>query len=172
MKKFKLRAGLFLGIIMSIFSILNRLWDTENFTTEFLLKTIFSGIVGGTIAGILFGYFMGKFLKFIGSNVSIDTEADENTLLESLASHYKGIEAVGGKLFLTNKKLIFKSHNFNVQNHELSINLNEIVKTDRYKNIGINNGLAIECKNGRTEKFVVEEPEKWIERLKTPIANR
>ena len=121
MKKSKLRAGLFFGIIMSIFFILNRLWDAENFTTEFLLKIILSGIVRGAIAGILFGYLMGKFLKFTDSNVSIDTEADENILLESPANHCKGIEGVGGKLFLTNKKLIFKSHKFNIQNHEFSI---------------------------------------------------
>ena len=67
---------------------------------------------------------------------------------------------------LTNKKLIFKSHKFNIQNHEFSISLEEIVKTNRYKNIGINNGISIVCKNGKMEKFVVEEPEKWIESLK------
>ena len=162
MKKAKLRAGLFFGITMSIFFILRDLWNIENFTTKSLLTIIFLGIMCGAIAGILFGYLTGKFLKFTDSNVNIETEEDENVLLESLANHYKGIEAVGGKLFLTNKKLIFKSHKFNIQNHEFSISLDEIVKTDKYKNIGINNGLSILCKNGKTEKIVVEEPEKWI----------
>ena len=166
MKKYKLRAGLFFGIIMSIYFILRSLWDIEYFTTKSVLTIILLGIMGGAIAGSLFVFLMGKFSKFTDSNVSIDTDADENILLESPANHYKGIEAVGGKLFLTNKKLIFKSHKLNIQNHELSISLNEIVKIGRYKNMGINNGISILCENDKTEKFVVEEPEKWIESLK------
>ena len=161
MKKSKLRAGLFCGIAMSSFFILRNLWIIENFTTKSILTIILLGIMGGAITGILV-YLMEKFSKFTGSNVNIDIEADENVLFESPANHYKGVEAVGGKLFLTNKKLIFKSHKFNIQNHEFSISLDEIVKTNKYKNIGINNGLSILCRNGKTEKFVVEEPEKWI----------
>ena len=166
MKKYKLRAVLFFGITMSIFFILRYLWDLENFTTKSLLSIILLGIMCGAITGILFGYLIGTYSKFTGSNVNIETEADENVLLESPANHYKGVEAVGGKLLLTNKKFIFKSHKFNIQNRGFSISLDEIVRTDRYKNIGISNGFSIQCKNGKTEKFVVEESEKWIENLK------
>ena len=169
MKKNNVRAGLFFGILMSIFFILRNLWGVEYFTTKSLLMNILIGIVCGAMAGILYGYSIEKFSKVTSSNIGTDTEADENILLESPASHHKGIEAVGGKLFLTNKKLIFKSHTLNIQNHELSIRLNEIARADRYKSIGINVGISILCKNDKTEKFVVEESEKWIAALHLPL---
>jgi len=37
------------------------------------------------------------------------------------------MEGVGGKLFLTNKKLIFKSHKINVQKGQTSIEYHNIV---------------------------------------------
>jgi len=46
-----------------------------------------------------------------------------------------GAEAVGGKLFLTNRRLVFKSHKLNIQNHELSIHLIDIANVGRYKKL-------------------------------------
>ncbi|MGZ5283455.1 MAG: GRAM domain-containing protein, partial [Bacteroidia bacterium] len=95
------------------------------------------------------------------------TQPGENIVFETPANHFKGIEAVGGSLYLTSKRLVFKSHKLNIQNHEFSIDLVEIKSVDRYKSIGLaDNGLSIITSKGVTEKFVVEQIEEWVKLLK------
>lgn len=68
---------------------------------------------------------------------------------------------------MTNKRLIFKSHKLNIQNHQLDINLLEINSVDRYNTLGvIDNGLSINTNQNKTEKFVVEQVDEWITQLK------
>ena len=75
------------------------------------------------------------------------------------------MEGVGGKLYLTNWRLVFQSHKLNIQNHQLSINLMDIQSVGRYKTLGlVNNGLTIVTTN-TTEKFVVEQVNQWIKQL-------
>jgi len=66
-------------------------------------------------------------------------------------------------------KLQFKSHSFNLQNHELVIYIDQIKVIAFYNNLGIvPNGLAISLKDGRQEKFVVSGRQLWkaeIEKL-------
>jgi hypothetical protein len=102
----------------------------------------------------------------VKSATKIETDADEIIFFEGPANHFKGVEAVGGKLYLTNKRLFFKSHKFNVQNHKLSISLNEIMFVNQYKTLGlVNNGLSVGVRGGMIEKFVVNEIEEWIKQL-------
>lgn len=104
--------------------------------------------------------------KFVSETTKIDTEPDENILFQTPANHFKGAEGVGGKLYLTSKHLIFKSHKLNIQNHQLSINLTDIYHVDRYKTLGlINKGLSIITKQNTTEKFVVEQVNEWQRQL-------
>lgn len=90
----------------------------------------------------------------------------ETIVFETGANHFKGVEAVVGKLYLTNKRLVFKSHKLNIQNHELSIHLSDVKNADRYKALGIsNNGLVVTTINHTIEKFVVQQPGEWMEHL-------
>lgn len=45
----------------------------------------------------------------------MNLEKDEKIVRRNRANHIKPLEGVGGKLFLTNFRLIFKSHFFNIQ---------------------------------------------------------
>ncbi len=93
------------------------------------------------------------------------TEEGENILFETGANHFKNVEATGGKLYLTNKRLVFISHKLNVQNQELSIPVSEIVDTEKYKKFGIiDNGLVIPTTD-YIEKFVVQKGNEWIKKI-------
>jgi hypothetical protein len=169
MKKFQFRLGLGFGIGVSIFFIVRNILDLdiENYTIKILIKTVAIGVVSGVIVGIIFGYLAGKFFpKLLKSIAGVELEADEKPIFESPANYFKSIEAVGGKLFLTNKRLLFKSHKLNFQKSELSVALNDIVKINRFKSLGINNGISVLRTNDKVEKFIVEDPEKWIAELK------
>jgi hypothetical protein len=131
------------------------------------------GFISGAISGILFWWLIGVFAnsKIVKESTKIETDSDENIVFETPANHFKGLEGVGGKLYLTNKRLVFKSHKYNIQNHELSILLADLKKVDRRKTLGlINNGISIITTDGKTEKFVVEELDKWIEFIRDKVA--
>lgn len=154
---------------MAIF-ILQDLLTHDNLTTKDIFKFIISGLIGGAIGGFIFGWIMGVFSdsKILTTGTGIDLENDETILFETGANHFKGIEGVGGKLYLTNKRLLFKSHKYNIQNHELSIPLSNIESVGRYRTFGItNNGISITSTGHSIEKFVVQRPEKWTNQLAT-----
>lgn len=84
------------------------------------------------------------------------------------ANHFKNGEAVGGKLYLTEEDLIFKSHNLNLQNHELIIKRNTIKAIESCNTMWlVPNGLRIILANGSKERFVVNGRKKWLKLLNT-----
>lgn len=168
-KQSKIQAGLGFGACMAIIYIIFDLVGTEELTTGSVLISILSGIIGGAVAGLLFPWLAGILLNmnYIKRSIEIKTLADENIVFHTSANHIMGMEGVGGKLYLTNKRLVFKSHNLNIQKHELSIPLEEILQVNRYKSLGIiNKGLIVTLSSGKEEKFIVEEASKWMEYLK------
>jgi hypothetical protein len=168
MKKFDRKSGLSFGVGMTVFFIIQSLWTAETLTVKTITISIVSGLLSGIFSGFFFGLIMGWFKtsKFVDTSTKIDTQPDENILFQTGANHFKGAEGVGGKLYLTNKRLVFKSHKLNIQNHEFSTNLTDIEKVDRYKSLGvINNGLTITTKDKKVDNFVVEQADDWIEKL-------
>lgn len=140
----------------------------NDLTGKKLIGIIVSSLFGGSLSGLFFGLTAGWFgnSKSIMKGTEISVEKDETILFEAPANHFKGIEAVGGKLYATNKRLVFQSHKFNFQNHQLSIALTNIASVNKYKVMGVaNTGLLITTDENKTEKFVVQQPEEWMKIL-------
>lgn len=85
------------------------------------------GFHAGFFSGAAFGWGLKRFLKLSMSTTRLEVDKceasfddDETVVLHGGANHFKGIEAVGGKLLLTNKRLRFRSHELNVQAHDES----------------------------------------------------
>ena len=158
---------------MAIFSIIRNLFAAHSPTTEIIFRIIAIGIISGLVAGLIYGGLMGLFLKskFIQQGGKFDKDADEEIVFEALANHFKKLEAVGGKIYLTNKRLVFISHKANIQNHQLFIGLNDIVTVERYKTFGIiNNGILVRTKEKAIEKFVVNESKELVEKLNSELS--
>lgn len=87
--------------------------------------------------------------------MEIELKKGEKIILELFCSHMKGIEAVGGKVVLTNKRFIFKSHKFNLQNHKLEINVSNIklVRVGKLYKLLPGRGMVIELKDGSEGVF-------------------
>jgi hypothetical protein len=164
-KSNKVISGLGFGIFMAVFFILQSLFTTDSYTTNEVLKALISGLIGGTVAGVLFGWLSGilQKIKFKPETWQLELEEDETVLFQKPANHFKGVEGVGGQLYLTNKRLLFISHRLNVQNHRLSIPLTNIQNIEQYKTFGIvSNGLSIHTNKNTTERFVVQQADEWI----------
>ena len=92
-------------------------------------------LIGGSgmiVTGLLL--WAGIYLFVNSKTVKEQTQIDgaDSVVLEDLANHFLNNEGVGGKLYLLNDKIHFKSHKFNTQNHEFQIGLNQIKEVKFY----------------------------------------
>ncbi|MDZ4821049.1 MAG: GRAM domain-containing protein [Planctomycetota bacterium] len=142
--------GLFMGLM---FGLTNRSW--------------IAGLILGVISGVAFGLMMAWFMQWLQGRCLRKpiTLPGEHIISQGAANHFRGIEAVGGWLFLTDRRLFFYSHDFNVQNHQLSIPRNEILQAEPCRTLGIvPNGLRIKTSD-RVEQFVVQDRQSWLRHL-------
>src|SRR5687768_17451596 len=130
------------------------------------LSIIVSTLIGGLVAGLLFAWIMQYTAKILFKKIIIETADNENIIKAGGANHFKGKEGVGGKLVLTDKRLIFKSHKFNIQNHQDNFDLGQVAKLQTTKTFKfLENGLTLELTNNDRHKFIVDEPTDWIEKI-------
>jgi len=131
---------------------------------------IFQGVFFGVFMAIVFPYLFGKFAMNHGKNIYPELGTDEEIETEGLANLFRSVQAVGGKLFLTNEKLIFKSHKLNIHTGQSDIPYHTIaeVQTTKTGNL-IDNGLRIKTADGLEFDFVVADRESWMEKLQEKI---
>lgn len=138
-----------------------------------LTGTLYAGVVSGVFSGVFFGMLISGFVYIQGKQFKKTKSAmfeDESKVYDGGANHVMGSESVGGWLFLTADDLIFKSHNFNVQNHQIAIPLNQITDVKASLTLGcVPNGLKITV-NGNVEKFVVYKRKEWIRQICEAVA--
>lgn len=137
-------------------------------------------VVTGLLAGLLFALLTALFVSRVaqrdegdgGSSAGTETLGSGDGLLRSgLANHFKGIEAVGGKLFLTERRLRFVSHKLNVQRHDESWALDEIASVEPTRTLGIiPNGMRVTLRSGGRERFVLYERRAWVEAVREAAA--
>lgn len=91
----------------------------------------------------------------------------EEIIKNGAANLQKNIETVGGKLYLTNQRIIFESHNFNIQGGTNEIELSSIQSINKCwtKFLGIipllPNSLAVLTKQGTEYRFVLFGRDVW-----------
>jgi hypothetical protein len=135
-----------------------------------------TGDLGGVLLasvffGIMFTLAMQFFVRYQMKRIVIELEPDEKLVKEGGANRILNLEGVGGKLVLTNKRLVFKSHKLNVQVHQLSLPLSEIETVEAGKTGFLNNVLMIYQNDGASNKFIVFEPAEWVKAVETKIAS-
>lgn len=170
--KFRIVSAILTGLLfVGALCLMNYILDGE---FQSLNSYLFQGTFFGIFMGIGFPYitqkFGSKFISKIGKNIKPELTENENIEIEGPANLFRGFEGVGGKLFITNKKLIFNSHKINIQKGQIDIpyeNISEIIKRKTAKLI--DNGIRIKTNDGNEFNFVVNEREQWIEKLNQKI---
>ncbi len=147
-------------------------WTVAMIVTNSIIRGKLSAdvIIANLIGGIFFWLFFTLFVKYFSSNVykkiSIDIANDEVILVEGGANHFRGKEGVGGKLVLTNKRLVFKSHKFNIQNHQQDFEVDKIINLKTFKSMFfLENGLILDFADGTSHKFIVDEAKVWMDMI-------
>jgi hypothetical protein len=129
---------------------------------------ILFGVAGGSASGLLFGLAMAAFMMFQRRRLEQARPElpGQVVLYEGAANHFMNCEGVGGWLYLTKERLQFLSHDFNIQCHEWSVALEEISEVQAVRTAKIlANGLRIVTRDGKDERFVVEEHKKWCDEI-------
>ncbi|MFT3770788.1 MAG: hypothetical protein QM820_35645 [Minicystis sp.] len=133
------------------------------------------GVAAGLLGGALFGLVIALFARSKSRALAAPAvdEDGETVLFQGPANHVKGMEAVGGKLYLTRARLRFKSHGLNVQVHDESYPIAAVRSVEPTRSLGIiPNGLAVVLDDGRREKFVVSGRGEWVEKIRSAMAER
>lgn len=99
--------------------------------------------------------------------MKIDLQANEKMLRKGAANLQRGAETVGGTLFLTDQRLVFQSHAFNLQTGVTEIPLLDVVGTRRCwtRFLGVvpimPNSLAVTTTRGTEHRFVLFGRGEW-----------
>ncbi len=133
----------------------------------FFISGPVSGLISGLLSGLFFGPAMAAFTEYQRAKLTgnCPLEEGETLIKEGPANHFKRAEGVGGGLYLTNHRLYFKSHAFNIQAHELSVPVDDILGAEMTATAWIiPNGLLVTTPAGH-ERFVVEGRRSWVEAI-------
>jgi len=169
MKKLKWKERLLIALISGVIFTIT-IFLIDSFSNEIKINHI---LLQGFVFTVLFGFgfplLMEKLTKRQLAKVKNPELTENETIIKEDGANlfHNFFNAIGGKLFLTEKRLIFNSHKFNLPNSTITIQLEDISEIIERKTIGIiNNGLRIKTKNGLRYDFVVNDRNNWIEKLK------
>ena len=135
------------------------------------------GLIVGIPLGILVGFLnaklAGAILKPIAKTVDkappLLLSSDEVLLKEGIGNHNLYFSD-GGWLYLTNKKLFFRSNWINIKKKEIHIPLEDIIDVELFSRgfltggiMGLFNTIGIKIKksNGKSEIFRMKKEEEW-----------
>jgi hypothetical protein len=155
------RYGLFQGVWFAVTMTAISYWLSENT----LITAMTIGLVGGLLVGIANGLLNYKYAvpKYVLDAVSVDLDSDEQIAFQTPANYTNGHEPISGKLFLTNKRFIFKNHKHDKNIQQFSIDWDEFKKADTFKTLTFfENGLRIHTISGETHNFIVDRLKQWI----------
>ena len=92
---------------------------------------------------------------------------DEQIIKDGSANLQKNIEAVGGKLYLTNQRLVFESHKLNAQSGMVELEISNIQSSRACWTMFLGiipifpNSLAVFTKQGKEYRFVLFGRHGW-----------
>lgn len=151
--------GILMAIVMTLFYTI-----TEGFSVKWLLINSIAYVM---IGGPLFAIGMTLFAQYAFKKVTIAIPENEILIKEYGANLYRGKEGVGGKIALTNKSVIFKSHQVNIQTGETLIPIQDISGfkiNNRIFNF-LNNELIL-ITTEKDYRFIIQGRDELMEELK------
>lgn len=155
------RYGFAHGVTFVVFMTAISYWISGNS----FLTALAVGIAGGFFVGIANSLLIYKFSvpKYVLDSVSVDIDTDETITFQTPANYTSGQEPVSGKLFLTNKRLIFRNHKQDKNLLQFSIKLTDIETVGTFKTLKVlENGLSVQTTSRVTHKFIVDRLKDWI----------
>ncbi len=119
-----------------------------------------------------------EFMLIVRKQMITVLQQEEYIIKEGAANYHKYIENIGGKLFVTNHRVFFEPHSFNVQCGITYIDINKIMGVRKCwtKLLGVicvfPNAVAVYLVDGKEHRFTVWGRNEWIHAINTIIQQR
>lgn len=160
-----LKYALFQGAAIAATLTVVGIYLNGGFSSGTLVKILGWAFLGGAIAAVCHLWLQFKFAQaaYEIDALKLDGISDESILLQSAATYVNGGETVGGKLFLTNKRILFKCKKQHHQNMEVSIPIDAVLSITSFKILWfINSGISIKMQGEAPTEFVVNDLKPWF----------
>lgn len=101
----------------------------------------------------------------------------EQVLKDGAANLQRGVETVGGRLYLTNQRLVFQPHRFNVQSQQAELELGGVRSVrpcwTKFLNLIplVPNSLSVGASQGEY-RFVLFGRRAWASAIQSALPNR
>jgi len=136
--------------------------------------TIGGGVTGAAFAavfsGLLFATLCRLFVIFMNQrfkNNPPQLDADETIVYSGPANCMRGLEGVGGYLYLTSQRLLFRPHAINFQREQLSIPLPTVINVSATEKTWgfLSNRLVVTDNSTKRHAFIVHGPKIWVQKI-------
>lgn len=170
MKKFNWKHTLLIALISGIiYGLIIVIFD-GGLSDENISRSIRGGLFFFIFYAVGFTILIKKIAPKLASKVKLpELKENETVIFEEPANLFRNkYIAVGGKVYLTEERLIFNSHKYNFQNGETSISRENIAELIERKTMGlIDNGLRVTTKDNLRFDFVLNNRMVLIDKLKS-----
>lgn len=126
------------------------------------------GLWMGLYAGVFFGFVMAAvaWVQERRASSSLLILTDENLMREGPASFRGGKSGCAGRLYLTDKRLLFEAYPMGKPVEQISIPIHEIVGLKRRSVFGVFPVLLeVTLKNDKPKTFNISDVKDWIEEI-------
>jgi hypothetical protein len=95
-------------------------------------------------------------------------EPGESIVKQGPANLQRGMETVGGKLYLTNRRLVFEAHAFNIQTEPAELRLSDVRSMEKCWTLFLGflplapNSLAVYSRRSEELRFVLWGRASWM----------
>lgn len=161
--KHAIYSGIAFGVLFALVFGFVQGWLPPRSSTD-VWVTVLTAVITGALFGTAMGMFAGS--KTVAQQTAIDLPEGEIVEYEGGANHFLNAEARGGRLYLTNWRLIFQPHRINLQGASVSIPRSDVAGISKFLTLGlIPNGMQVARRGGTPERFVVMNRAEWMRRI-------
>src|SRR5205807_3010105 len=94
-------------------------------------------------------------------------------IAEAPANLMRGVEAVGGRLMISNRRLLFQPHSINIQRRQTEILLRDVTQVGPRRTLGlVPNGMFVRTRDRGEYKFVVSHRKNLIRIIQSQLEKR
>jgi hypothetical protein len=171
-RKTRVLLGIFFGLAMALVYTF-QITSMPNYDPDKLPLAIGIAILAGALAGFLFiGIMWLISRKWARDRSEFKVAPGEEIQFSSAATRFHGTAQFGGKLYLSNRQLVFSSHD-RATPPPLAIPLEQLEEATLYDIPGVGrDGLEIRFQNSHGEKFFTTQSAEWVEKLQRIISQR
>ena len=168
MKNSFLRMALGSAVLWAIIWIGIKSAENNGFTTTILWASIGRGLFMGISWALIMKWMSGDPYK----HVKLKLESEETVVKEGGANLIPVNKGEGGKLAVTNRRLLFKGQRYDTRDFQFVIEFDKIESIRIHKSWKLlKNELHIAMTDGTTFRFAVDHPVQWLSAIEGQMSS-